>query len=107
MGEGIARRAPQTVRQGRPTSMRYPNGRLVHFTYGSSGSDADLLNRLDAIQDDSTGSPGTVLAAYDYLGLGQIVVEDFEKPDTKLDYFGGTSGTYSGFDRFGRVTDQK
>ncbi len=30
-------------------SVQYPNGRLVHYTYGSSGSDADVLNRLDAI----------------------------------------------------------
>ena len=35
------------------------------------------------------------------------MIEDFEEPDIKLDYFGGTSGTYSGFDRFGRVTNQK
>ena len=43
----------------RPTSVRYPNARLVHWTYGSSGSDADNLNRLDAIQADSGGSPAT------------------------------------------------
>ncbi len=48
----------------RPTSVRYPNGRLVHFTYGASDSMADVLNRLDAIEDDSSGSPGDVLASY-------------------------------------------
>ncbi|MCA9171691.1 MAG: hypothetical protein KDB23_28685, partial [Planctomycetales bacterium] len=52
----------------RPTSLRYPNGRLVHYTYGSADSTADILNRLDAINDDSTGSPGDVLASYSYLG---------------------------------------
>ena len=89
----------------RPTSVRYPNARLVHRTYGSAGSDADYLNRLDAIQADSGGSPGDVLAAYTYLGPGTIVVEDYQQPDVKLDYY--TAGTYGGFDRFGRVVDQK
>jgi hypothetical protein len=70
-------------------SVRYPNGRLVHFTYGSSGSMADNLARLDAIKDDSAGSPGATLASYTYVGLGLIVVENYEEPDVKLDYFGG------------------
>jgi len=88
-------------------SVRYPNARLVHSTYGSSGSDADNLNRLDAIKDDNGGSPGDTLAQYTWVGLGTMVVEDFQQPDVKLDYFGGTSGTYAGFDRFDRVVDQK
>ena len=91
----------------RPKSVRYPNARLIHYTYGSSGSTADYLNRLDAIKQDNGGSPGTTLSAYTYLGLGTMVIEDFQEPDVKLDYFGGTSGTYAGFDIFGRVVDQK
>ena len=90
-------------------SVRYPNGRLVHYTYGSAGSAADNLNRLDAIKADNPGVPGTpgdTLVAYTYLGLGTVVVEDFVEAQVKLDYWGGTSGTYQGFDRFGRVTDQ-
>ena len=89
----------------RPSSVRYPNGRLVHFTYGSADSTADALNRLDAIKDDSGGSPGSTLASYSYLGLGTIVIEDYEQPDVRLEYF--FSSTYSGFDRFGRVVDQR
>jgi RHS repeat-associated protein len=88
-------------------SVRYPNGRLVHYTYSSSGSAADNLARLDAIKDDSGGSPGSTLSSYTYLGLGMIVVEDYEEPDVKLDYFGGTSSSYAGFDRFDRVVDQR
>jgi hypothetical protein len=61
----------------RPTSVRYPNSRLLHFTYGSSDSTADVLNRLDALKDDSGGSPGSTLASYSYLGLGTIVIEDY------------------------------
>jgi hypothetical protein len=64
-----------TAAQGaRLTSVRYPNGRLVHYTYGTAGSAADLLNRLDAIQDDNgSGQPGNTLASYKYLGTGTIV----------------------------------
>ena len=47
------------------------------------------------------------MAQYGYVGLGMIVIEDYPQPDVKLDYFGGTSGTYAGFDRFDRVVDQK
>ena len=46
----------------RPTAVRYPNGRKAHFDYGSSGSHADNLNRLEAIKDDSSGQPGSTLA---------------------------------------------
>ncbi|MBL7041600.1 MAG: RHS repeat-associated core domain-containing protein [Pirellulaceae bacterium] len=91
----------------RLTSLRYADGRLVHHTYGTSGSDADHLNRLDAIKDDSSGSPGAMLAAYTYLGLDQVVVEDLPEPDIKVDLFGGTSGSYAGLDRFDRVIDQR
>ena len=31
-----------------------------------------------------------------------MVVEDFTEPDVRLDYWGQTTGTYDGFDRFGR-----
>jgi len=48
----------------RQQSIRYPDGRLVHYTYGASGSDADNLNRLDAIKDDNSGSPGDTLASH-------------------------------------------
>jgi len=49
---------PGEITKGlRPTSVRYPNNRLVHYTYGTSASDADVLSRLDAIKDDSAGSP--------------------------------------------------
>ncbi|MFP4224298.1 MAG: hypothetical protein ACLFVN_09515 [Phycisphaeraceae bacterium] len=31
----------------------------------------------------------------------------YPQPDARLDLFGGTSGTYAGFDRFGRLIDQR
>ncbi|MCA9141758.1 MAG: hypothetical protein KDB05_03190 [Planctomycetales bacterium] len=77
------------------------------YTYGSTDSAADVLNLLDAINDDSSGSPGDVLASYTYLGLGTVVIQDYEEPEVKLDLFGGTSGTYSGFDQFDRIIDHR
>jgi RHS repeat-associated protein len=90
----------------RPTSVRYPNARLVHLTYGTTGANGDALGRVESIKDDSGGSPGTSFADYSYLGSGTIVVEDYAQPDVKLNYDSGTAGTYAGFDRFGRVVDQ-
>jgi len=69
----------------RPTALRYPNGRLVHYTYGDSGSTADALNRIDAICDDDSGSPGDVLAQYSYLGSGSIVQVHHPEPDLRYD----------------------
>ena len=89
----------------RPTSVRYPNARLVHLTYGTSGATGDATARVEAIKDDSGGSPGTSFADYTYLGSGTIVVEDYPQPDVKLNYDSGTAGEYAGFDRFGRVVD--
>ncbi len=85
----------------RLASVKYPNGRRTRYDYGTTAGGA--LNRLDAIKDDDAST----LAAYIWLGLGRMVVEDFVEPDVKLDYFGGTSGSYSGVDRFGRVVDQQ
>jgi len=63
---------------------------------------------VTAIASDSTRgqNDANVLAAYAYNGAGRLVVEDFEQQDVKLDYFGGSGGTYAGFDRFGRVVQQ-
>ena len=60
---------------------------------------------MEAIKEDSGGSPGDTLSEYTYLGSGRIVVEDYQQPDVKLNYDSGTAGTYAGLDRFGRVVD--
>jgi hypothetical protein len=80
----------------------------VNYTYGASGSAADCLNRLDAIGDTFGSDTGTSspLAQYTYLGLDRIVQENYVQPGVTLDYFGGVSGTYAGFDSFGRVVQQ-
>jgi hypothetical protein len=104
----------------RRTSVRYPNGRLVFYDYASSGSTADAVNRIDAIKDDSDGSPDATLAAYSYLGAGLpspassgrgaggegIVQVDYPEPDLRFDLaFGAGNDPYAGLDRFDRVVD--
>ena len=91
----------------RPEWVRYPNGRKVFFDYGAGDEPVNVshfLNRLLRIRDDDNGSAGGTLAEYSYLGLGAIVIEDFQQPDVKLDY--QTSGSYAGLDAFGRVAAQ-
>jgi len=49
----------------RPKSVKYPDGRLVHYTYGTGGGLDDALSRVAAIYNDDGGSPGsTAYAAY-------------------------------------------
>ena len=87
----------------RLATLTYPSGRELNLDYGTAGGLNDKLSRLASLKDnDGT----TVLASYSYNGLARLVVEDFEQPDVKLDYYGGTAGTYAGFDRFGRVKTQ-
>jgi YD repeat-containing protein len=49
---------------------------------------------------------GTILSDYSYTGGGRPAIVDLPEPKVKLDYFQGTSGTYAGWDRFGRTRQQ-
>jgi YD repeat-containing protein len=49
---------------------------------------------------------GTILSDYSYTGGGRPAIIDLPEPKVKLDYFQGTSGTYAGWDRFGRTRQQ-
>ena len=89
----------------RLVSVTYPNTRVVHYTYGTAGGVSDKLSRLGTISSGSGGT-GTIYASYSWNGVGRMVVEDFEEPELRLDYWGQTVDTYAGFDRFGRTTQQ-
>jgi RHS repeat-associated protein len=89
----------------RYTSVRYPDSRLIHSTYGTSGQTDDALNRTAAINADNSGTPGTALAEYTYLGHAQFVKADYPEPDLRFDLDHGTACDYDGIDRFGRVID--
>ena len=68
----------------------------------NSGAD-DNLSRISFLADDASGSVGTHLAEYTYLGLGMVVKVDYAEPDIRLDLaFGGGSDPYDGLDRFTR-----
>ena len=82
----------------RLTDLVYPNGRSVHYDYGTTNGTDDVLSRVETISDNVLAS-----TAYRYLGAGTIVTEDYQQPDVKLDY---SASNFSALDRFGRVHDQ-
>ena len=103
---GYANGSGNTIR---PTSLTYPNGRVISYDYSTAGSIPDASSRIDAIKDG-----GTALAQYSYLGLGTFVITDYTEPDIKwlLNDLSGTNDPdtgdiYSGLDRFGRVKDNR
>jgi RHS repeat-associated protein len=80
-----------TANPTRLTTMTYPNGRVIHYVYNSG--DDEALGRVSAItDDDGSGNPGQVLAAYTYLGLTQITGVSNPEPGINtgvtLDQFG-------------------
>ncbi len=88
----------------RRTKITYPNGRLLHIGY-NSGDDANL-GRVSFLADDSSGSPGTHLAEYTYLGVGMVAKVDYTEPDLRCDLAHGSGDDpFDGLDRFDRVVD--
>jgi RHS repeat-associated protein len=93
----------------RLTSITYPNGKVLSYNYGTSGSLADTISRLDSLSDSS----GT-LESYSYLGVGTVVKRSHPQPTIDLTYIkqsgesnGDAGDQYTGLDRFGRVVDQR
>ncbi|MGC3967595.1 MAG: RHS repeat-associated core domain-containing protein [Pirellulales bacterium] len=94
---------PGSVNMIRPTTVTYPDSRVIRYDYGTSGGDDDYLSRPGSIQD-FAGS--TTYVAYTYLGLGTFVRADDPQPDVRWDLITGSGANpYSGLDRFGRVVD--
>ncbi|MFN6027616.1 MAG: RHS repeat-associated core domain-containing protein, partial [Planctomyces sp.] len=94
----------------RPTTVTYPNGRVVTYGYDTSNSMADALSRVVAVIDDDGGA--THLADYAYLGQQSFVETDYTQPDVKYTLIGTAGGDdpdtgdiYRGLDRFGRIKD--
>ena len=93
----------------RSTGSTYPNGRVIATDYGTSNGINDAISRIDAVKDGATA-----LAQYSYLGGSAFVITDYTEPDIKwtlADLAGAndpdTGDIYSGFDRFGRVKDNR
>jgi RHS repeat-associated protein len=86
----------------------HPNGRTIYYDYGPSPSSTAAYSATSTVREIWDGSPsGTGLAVYDYNGAGsRPAIATYPQPSFKLDHFEGTSGTYAGLDRFGRIIDQ-
>ncbi|MBN8625472.1 MAG: RHS repeat-associated core domain-containing protein [Planctomycetes bacterium] len=86
----------------RPTTMTYPNGRVVTFAYGTTGSDDDRLSRVASL-----GDAGPVQrVVYTYLGQASFVQADYPEPQVRWDLATGSGANpYAGLDRFGRTID--
>ena len=95
-------------------SVTYPSGRVLRYEYGTSGSLGDKISRVNYLADDASGTVGTHLVDYSYLGLSTII--DKNHPETGIDTTYVAQGMesptdggdkYTGLDRFGRVVDQR
>ncbi len=93
----------------RPTSIAYPNARVLSYSYGAAGSIEDAVSRIAALVDNDGV---TQLAAYDYIGLANVIEVASEEPGLTYTLIGIESGEdpdtgdiYRGLDRFARVKD--
>jgi len=94
----------------RPTSLKYPDGRVTEYDYGGKDGTDDLLSRTKALKQGTT-----TLVDYAYLGLKGFVRVDYrDQPGVELTYIkqsgepdGDAGDPYTGLDRFGRVVDQR
>jgi RHS repeat-associated protein len=86
----------------------HPNSRAIYYDYGSSATSTAAYAATSTVRELWDTSPsGTALAVYDLNGAGsRLALATYPQPSFGLDYFQGTSGTYAGLDRFGRVIDQ-
>ncbi|HLA84487.1 MAG TPA: RHS repeat-associated core domain-containing protein [Thermoguttaceae bacterium] len=90
------------INGGRLATVAYPDGSGVAHAYTTGVS--DLLNRTKYLEDDSSEE----IVGYYHNGVARPVrVKMLNMAPLMLDYYQGASGTYAGFDRFGRVKDQK
>ena len=95
----------------RPTSLTYPNGRVVNLGYGSSDSIDDLFSLVKTAA--ISGESGNKVD-YTRVGLGRFVKISYPKPGVEMSMThpgGGSMGDsgdpYDGYDRFGRVQEMR
>jgi hypothetical protein len=94
------------TRNYRLQQVTHPSTRVTWFGYNEGTSDS-VQHRVSLVREiRKTNSGGTQYTVYDHNGNGRMAIADYPAPDVKLDYYQGTTGTYGGLDRFGRVKDQ-
>lgn len=80
-------------------ALAYPNGRVVDIDYGTSGTADDILNRVNAISEDSTD-----IARYSYLGLATIAHRELPMISAwQTLVTGPETNPYAALDRFDRL----
>ena len=95
----------------RRTSMTYPDGRILNYTYGTGGEANDRLSRVGALQIEGEGLDA---CTYTFVGAARYVKIAYPQPSVELSYFkpttapnGDAGDKYSGYDRFGRTVDMR
>ena len=81
----------------RLSQVTYPEGREVHYGYGTTQAIDDIMSRLATI-----GDGANTHASYKYLGADRIIEKDYEDIEVRLDY---AANNFAALDRFGRVLD--
>jgi RHS repeat-associated protein len=94
----------------RLNTITYPNGRVLNYAYGTTGSIDDLRDRVTGLGDATT----TSMVAYTRFGLDRTVVVQYPEPDIEMTYIklsgepvGDGGDQYTGLDRFNRVVDNR
>lgn len=93
--------------QHRLEKVTYPQGREVFYSYqkGSADLPGNRLSRITEIRNASATGDRWML--YHHNGVNRLAMAEYRQVGWRLDYFQGTAGAYAGFDRFGRVKDQR
>jgi len=96
------------AKYNRLTSVTYPDGRVVYYNYPASGI-GEVLNRLDNIASSATPQESDRYAVYTYIGSGTIAAVEHPAVDggMTLNYDIDNDDTFAGWDRFGRIIDQR
>ncbi|MCA9042060.1 MAG: glycohydrolase toxin TNT-related protein [Planctomycetaceae bacterium] len=88
--------------------MTYPDSRVVHYDYDLSNGSNNFHNRHDYLRNiRETDSTGTILAQYSYTSGGIPAVTKLDDISLRRNYFNFSSEEYDGFDRFGRIKEQR
>jgi RHS repeat-associated protein len=93
----------------RPTSMTFPNGRVLTYSYGTANGTNDAASRIASLIDNDGV---THLVDYSYLGASMIVQVNEPQPAIQYTLIGiqggkdpATGDIYRGLDLFSRVKD--
>jgi hypothetical protein len=90
----------------RRTAMGLADGSSIGYTFSNSSSLDDVTGRVTTVTLTPSGGSPTTMAEYEYLGRGNLVTTELN-PGWTSSVRGSTAGTFSGLDRFNRITVSK